>query len=330
MDFTGLLLDFYWTFNILISFEYPLIICTSLNRRFSNTLEENQKKSRRSSLCRRSRRWDSNPRRCDCLSQPSSTQPTAPQEYSGGEADRVWSGAYHTIPPFFYFWVVPVRLGPPPLPALTPDRSPPRPPILARLDPRTSCLVRLGPQSWPALAPDRCPPWPTILARLDLLWASTQKFQAGIVQYNQFAVDAGTSDTKCRRSRRWDSNPRRCDCLSQPSSTQPTAPQEYSGGEADRVWSGAYHSWLVKAPRWIHSVLDVSDRQSWHCGCLVRLWNLHDVTNTSRSFPRSRLIKRPHPGFRSVNPALEVLRECHVPLSGIHRFESSPSGSCAI
>ena len=126
----------------------------------------------------------------------------------------------HYSPFFFYFWVVPVCLGPPPLPALTPDRSPPRPPILARLDPRTSCLVRLGPQSWPALAPDRCPPWPTILARLDLLWASTQKFQAGIVQYNQFAVDAGTSDTKCRRSRRWDSNPRRCDCLSQPSSTR--------------------------------------------------------------------------------------------------------------
>ena len=109
------------------------------------------------------------------------------------------------------------------------------------LDPHTSRLVRLGPQSWPALAPDRCPPWPTILARLDLLWASNQKFQAGIVQYNQFAVDAGTSDTKCRRSRRWDSNQRRCDCLSQPSSTQPTAPQEYSGGEADRVWPGAYH-----------------------------------------------------------------------------------------
>ena len=140
-----------------------------------------------------------------------------------------------TLFPLFNFWVVPVRLGPPPLPALTPDRSPPRPPILARLDPHT-------PHAWSALALNRGPPWPTILARLDLLWASTQKFQAGIVQYNQFAVDAGTSDTKCRRSRRWDSNPRRCDSLSQPSSTQSTAPQEYSGGEADRVWPGAYHS----------------------------------------------------------------------------------------
>ena len=109
--------------------------------------------------CRRSRRWDSNPRRCDCLSQPSSTQPTAPQEYSGGEADRVWPGAYHTIPPFFHFWVVPVRLGPPPLPALTPDHSPPRPPILARLDPHT-------PHAWSALALNRGPPGLPIVVRL--------------------------------------------------------------------------------------------------------------------------------------------------------------------
>ena len=102
------------------------------------------------------------------------------------------------------------------LSALALHRCPPWPPIVARLDPdlgppwpsHPSCLVRLGPQSWSALTPDRGPPWPTILARLDLLWASTQKFQAGIVQYNQFAVDAGSSDTKCRRSRRWDSNPR--------------------------------------------------------------------------------------------------------------------------
>ena len=57
-----------------------------------------------------------------------------------------------TLFPLFYFWVVPVRLGPPPLPALTPDRSPPRPPILARLDPHTSIV--LG------------PPWPSIVARL--------------------------------------------------------------------------------------------------------------------------------------------------------------------
>ena len=104
------------------------------------------------------------------------------------------------------------------------DRSPPRPTILARLDPHISCLVRLCPQAWSALAPNRGPPWSTILARLVLLWASTQKFQAGIVQYYQFAVDAGTSDTKCHRSHRWDSNPHHCDCLSQPSSTQPTTP----------------------------------------------------------------------------------------------------------
>ena len=42
------------------------------------------------------------------------------------------------------------------------------------------------------------------------------------------------------------------------------------------------HRWLVKAPRWIHSVPDVSGRRSWHCGCYARLWNPHDVTNTSR------------------------------------------------
>ena len=41
------------------------------------------------------------------------------------------------------------------------------------------------------------------------------------------------------------------------------------------------HRWLVKAPRWIHSVPDVSDRRSWRCGCYARLWNLHDVANTS-------------------------------------------------
>ena len=42
------------------------------------------------------------------------------------------------------------------------------------------------------------------------------------------------------------------------------------------------HRWLVKAPRWIHSVPDVSGRRSWRRGCHAQLWNLHDVTNTSR------------------------------------------------
>ena len=42
------------------------------------------------------------------------------------------------------------------------------------------------------------------------------------------------------------------------------------------------HRWLVKAPRWIHSVPDVSSRRSWRSGCHARLWNLHDVTNASR------------------------------------------------
>ena len=131
------------------------------------------------------------------------------------------------------------------LSALAPNCCPPSPPTVARLDLR-SCLpwpshhsqylVRIGPQSWLAVAPDRGPPWHTILACFDLLWASTQKSQARIVQYNQFTVNAGTSDSKCRRSHHWGSNPRRCDCLSQPSSTQPTVPQEYSVDEADKVW----------------------------------------------------------------------------------------------
>ena len=60
------------------------------------------------------------------------------------------------------------------------------------------------------------------------------------------------------------------------------------------------HRWLVKAPRWIHSIPDVSDRRSWRRGCYARLWNLHDVTYTSRftkdftniTSLRSRSIKR--------------------------------------
>ena len=31
------------------------------------------------------------------------------------------------------------------------------------------------------------------------------------------------------------------------------------------------HRWLVKAPRWIHSVPDVSGKRSWRCGCQARL-----------------------------------------------------------
>ena len=42
------------------------------------------------------------------------------------------------------------------------------------------------------------------------------------------------------------------------------------------------HRWLVKAPRWIHSVPDVSGRRLWRRGYHARLWNLHDITNTSR------------------------------------------------
>ena len=44
-----------------------------------------------------SRHWGSNPRLYDS---PSSSQSTVPQEYSGGEADVGWPGAYHITPPF--------------------------------------------------------------------------------------------------------------------------------------------------------------------------------------------------------------------------------------
>ena len=41
------------------------------------------------------------------------------------------------------------------------------------------------------------------------------------------------------------------------------------------------HRSLVKDPWWIHSVRDVSSWQSWRYGCHARLWDLHDVTDTS-------------------------------------------------
>ena len=40
------------------------------------------------------------------------------------------------------------------------------------------------------------------------------------------------------------------------------------------------HRWLVIAPRWIHSVPDVSGRRSWRRSCHVRLWNLHNKTSS--------------------------------------------------
>ena len=98
---------------------------------------------------------------------PSNTQPTAPQENSGGKADRVWLGAYHTI--FISEWS---------LSALALHRCPPWPPIVARLDPRSwpalnltplmlgppwpSIVVRLDSRSWSALAHDFGPPWPAM------------------------------------------------------------------------------------------------------------------------------------------------------------------------
>ena len=118
------------------------------------------------------------------------------------------TGTYHTISVGF-FWFFSERS----LSTLALNRCPPWPPTLAGLDPRSMSTLTFTP--FPVLGP----PWPSMVAWLGsipimvrlgpwvwsdvrgLLWASTQKFQAGtgIVQYNQFAFDAGTSDTKCRR-----------------------------------------------------------------------------------------------------------------------------------
>ena len=50
--------------------------------------------------------------------------------------------------------------------------------------------------AWPALALNLGLPWPrwwsTLAQDFRSPWASTQKFQAGIMQYSQFAVDTGT------------------------------------------------------------------------------------------------------------------------------------------
>ena len=50
------------------------------------------------------------------------------------------------------------------------------------------------------------------------------------------------------------------------------------------------HRWLVKSPRWIHSVPDVSGRRSWRCGCHARLWKRVPFVNIA--FLRCRSIKR--------------------------------------
>ena len=94
-----------------------------------------------------------------------------------------------TLLPPFHSWVVLVRLGPLSLPASTPlitatwtlDFGPPWP------SRHPACLTRPGPQSRQSMAPDCGLPWPTILTHLHF-WASTQKFYAGIVQYNYLST----------------------------------------------------------------------------------------------------------------------------------------------
>ena len=66
----------------------------------------------------------------------------------------------------------------------------------------------------------------------------------------EVTVDIPLLSPNVGRSHRWDSNPCCCDYLSQSSSTQPTTPQEYSSGETDRVWPGAYHTKFHRSCRW--------------------------------------------------------------------------------
>ena len=68
-----------------------------------NTTVKTKYRPKPSNPGRVSLHWDSSPRRCDCLSQPSSTQPAAPQEYSSGEADRVWPSVYHSCNAVYMF-----------------------------------------------------------------------------------------------------------------------------------------------------------------------------------------------------------------------------------
>ena len=120
------------------------------------------------------------------------------------------------------------------------------------------------------------------------------------------------------------------------------------------------HGWLVKAPRWIHSVPDVSDRRMWRCGCAIVESSPHHkhVPFVNIAFLRSRSIKHrqwkhrlDHYGVvfshlatgRGINandpsgldsdqwiPHSVCCEILAPPPSGIHRSESSPSGSFAI
>ena len=175
-------------------------------------------------LCRMSHLWD-NQHSCECLSQQSRTQPTTPQGYSGSEADSLTRRLPHNSPFFISEWPlvclgrIHSRLIASQLMASLPQLTP------------TSHLQLTHSHSWyPTLTPWGYP--------------STQKFQGGLVQNNQFGVNTGTSDTICCMSSHWDSNSRHCKCMSQPSSTQPTLIWEYSSHEADNIWPGAYHSCL--------------------------------------------------------------------------------------
>ena len=120
--------------------------------------------------CRRSRRWDSNPRRCDSLE--------SAVQHSTHRATRVLrrrgrQSLTRRLPHYSPFFISEWSLS-----ALALHRCPPWPPIVARLYPRSwpaltltplvlgppwpSTVVRLGSRSWSALAHDFGPPWPAM------------------------------------------------------------------------------------------------------------------------------------------------------------------------
>ena len=148
--------------------------------------------------CRRSHHWDSNPRRCDRLSQQSSTH-RATRVLRGRGRQSLTRRLPH-YSPSFYFWVVPVRLGPPPLPALTPDHSPPRP--------RFWPALTLTPHAWSALALNRGPPWLPIVVRLGPRFWSALTCYGHPLRNSKQEYCGPPSVRSRRRGRRFDLVPR--------------------------------------------------------------------------------------------------------------------------
>ena len=107
------------------------------------------------------------------------------------------------------------------------------------------------------------PPW------LCSGYPSIQKFQAGIVQYNQVTVSAGTFRhyLLCEPPLGFEPTPLRF-LLSQLCSTQPSSSQEHYGDEADRVWASAYHT-ATSVSRWTNILFG-----EYNLSCSCRYFNL--------------------------------------------------------